>query len=304
MTAGVILIEKFIGGELGSPQADVAVVHAAVTAMKDIKRRADFEVYLNKFLQSLNLILPNEAGHAYRGPARRFGYLLRMVKERYKDESLDIADAGAKVKALINEHLVDLGINPRIPPVELLADDFLAHVQKHAAGDPEAKASEMEHAIRKHCTVHFDEDPAFYKRLSEKLEKLIQEHKDNWNLLAEGYEQLRAETIAGRKDNIEGLTREATTFYDHVADLGFGTEGIPAQHQRAMKQLITRIVELLQETIDILDFWGKPIEVKKLRGQIATELLLTDIPRIVEKHERLAVEIIKLAEKRHKELTQ
>ena len=44
----------------------------------------------------------------------------------------------------------------------------------------------MEHAIRKHCTVHFDEDPAFYKRLSEKLEKLIQEHKNNWKALAEG----------------------------------------------------------------------------------------------------------------------
>ena len=50
----------------------------------------------------------------------------------------------------------------------------------------------MEHAIRKHCTVHFDEDPAFYQTLSEKLEKLIQEHKNNWEALAEGYEQLRA----------------------------------------------------------------------------------------------------------------
>src|SRR3546814_2788617 len=60
-------------------------------------------------------------------------------------------------------------------------------------GDPEAKASEMEHAIRKHCTVHFDEDPAFYKRMSEKLERLIQQHGKNWDLLADEYEQLRSE---------------------------------------------------------------------------------------------------------------
>lgn len=301
--AGVKQIEAFIRGELPSPEAEVAVVHAAVTAMQDIKRRADFEVYLNKFLQSLNLILPNEAGHAYRGPARRFGYLLRMVKERYKDESLDIADAGAKVKALINEHLIDLGINPKIPPVELLADDFLAHVQKHAAGDPEAKASEMEHAIRKHCTVHFDEDPAFYKRLSDKLEKLIQDHKDNWKALAEGYEQIRAEAVAGRRENIEGLNKEETTFYDHVADLAFGPDGVPRQHEAAVKKLMSNVVERLQDTIDILDFWKKPIEIKKLRGNIATELLLTNIPEIVSKHERLAVEITRLAEKRNDELT-
>lgn len=148
-SAGVRDIEAFIQGKLGSPEAEVAVIHAAVGALKEIKPRADFEVYLKKFLQSLNLILPNPAGHPYRGAARRFGYLLRMAKERYKDDSLDIADAGEKVKALINEHLVDLGINPKIPPVELLSDDFLAHVQSHAKGNDEAKASEMEHAIRK-----------------------------------------------------------------------------------------------------------------------------------------------------------
>jgi len=117
------------------------------------------------------------------------------------------------------------------------------------------------------------------------------------------YEQLRAKAMAGRQGNIEGLTREATTFYDHVADLAFGPDGVPAQHQPAMKKLMSRIVELLQDTIGILDFWKKPIEVKKLRGQIATELLLTNLPQIVEKHERLAVEIAKLAEKRHDELT-
>ena len=301
--AGVADIEAFVKGQLPTPEAEVAVVHSAVGAMKEIKPRADFEVYLKKFLQSLNLILPNAAGHSYRGPARRFGYLLRMVKERYKDDSLDITDAGEKVKALINEHLVDLGINPKIPPIELLSDDFMAHVQKHAHGDPEAKASEMEHAIRKHCTVHFDEDPAFYKRLSDKLEKLIQEHKDNWKALAEGYEQLRAEAMAGRTDVIEGLTKEATTFYDYVNQLAFDGKEMPQAYQQPMKKLMTRIVETLQDTIDIIDFWKKPIEVKKLRGNIDTEILLAKIPQLAAKHERIAVEIVKLAEKRHKELT-
>jgi type I restriction enzyme R subunit len=301
--AGVSGIEAFVKGELTTPEAEVTAVHAAVGAMKDIKRRADFEVYLNKFLQSLNLILPNSAGHPYRGPAKRFGYLLRMVKERYKDDSLDISDAGEKVKALINEYLIDLGINPKIPPIELLSDDFVAHVRKHSGGDPEAKASEMEHAIRKHCTVHFDEDPAFHRRLSEKLERLIQEHKNNWELLAEEYEKLRAEALEGRKEAIEGLTKEATTFYDYVEQLAFDGRDMPQAYREPLKRLMTRIVETLQDTIDIIDFWKKPIEVKKLRGNIDTEILLANIPELTAKHERLAVEIVKLAEKRNEDLT-
>ncbi|OIQ92634.1 type-1 restriction enzyme R protein [mine drainage metagenome] len=300
--AGVKEIEAFSKGNLASPKEDVAVVHVAVGAMQDIKRRADFEVYLNKFLQSLNLILPHSGGHPYRGPARRFGYLLRMVKERYKDDTLDIADAGAKVKALINEHLIDLGINPKIPPIELLADDFIERLQQHAQGDPEAKASEMEHAIRKHCTVHFDEDPAFYKRLSEKLEKLIQDHKNNWEVLAEGYEQLRLEAQEGRTDPIDGLSKEATTFYDHVTQLAFADGHVPDDDQLRLKKLVVGVVEHLQATIGIIDFWKKPNEVKKLRGNIDTEILLTGIPQLIERHERIAVEIVKLAEKRHSEL--
>lgn len=299
---GVRDIEAFIKGELGSPAAEVAVIHAAVRAHQEIKPRADFEVYLKKFLQSLNLILPNPAGQPYRGAARRFGYLLRMVKERYKDNSLDIADAGEKVKALINEHLVDLGIDPKIPPVELLADDFLARVQEHSKGDAEAKASEMEHAIRKHCTVHFDEDPAFYKRMSEKLERLIQEYHDNWNVLAEGYERLRREVIEGRIGVVEGLGQEGTIFYDYVLQLAYEGGEVPPKERDSLQKLVQRIVAMIRKNIGVLDFWKKPIEVKKLRGNIDTEILLANIPTLNAKHERIAVEIVKLAEKRHEDL--
>ena len=301
-SGGVTDIAAFVTGGLPDAQAEVGVLHAAVGAMKEIKPRADFEVYLKKFLQSLNLILPHESGHPYRGPARRFGYLLRMIKERYKDDSLNIADAGEKVKALINEHLIDLGINPRIPPIELLSPDFMEHLEKHSGGDPEGKASEMEHAIRKHCTVHFDEDPTFYRRLSDKLDKLIQAHKENWDALAQGYDALRREAETGRTDAVEGLTREASTFYDYVVQLAFNGATVPIEYCQRLKTLMGRIVEILQDTIGIIDFLRKPIEVKRLRGNIDTEILLAEIPQLADRHERIAVEIVKLAEKRHGEL--
>jgi type I restriction enzyme R subunit len=57
--AGVSDIEAFVKATLSTPEAEVVVVHSAVGEMRDIKKRADFEVYLKKFLQSLNLILPH-----------------------------------------------------------------------------------------------------------------------------------------------------------------------------------------------------------------------------------------------------
>ena len=299
--AGIAEIEALVRESLPDRAREPALIHAAVDSLEDIRRRADFDVFLKKFLQSLNLVLPDPAGHRYRGPARRFGYLQRMARERYKDDALDLADAGAKVRALINEHLVELGIDPRIPPMELLADDFVERLEQHAGGNDRARASEMEHAIRKHCTIHLDEDPAFYGRLSEKLEQLIQQYHEHWDQLVEHYRHLRDEALAGRTGGVDGLDPETSTFHDHVARLAFDGE-VPGEVAEPLKRLLTDIVRLLQETIGVLDFWQKPTQVRELRGRIEQTILLTGIPALVGQYQRLAVEIVKLAETRHQSL--
>ena len=300
--AEVTAIEEFVQGRLPDVKADADLVHTAVSALKDEKLRADFEVYLKKFLMSMDIILPHESAHPYRVPAKRFGYILSVTKERYKDDSLDLGDAGDKVKRLINEHLISLGINPKVPSVELLAEDFLEQLDRHAGGNAEAKASEMEHAIRKHCTVKFDEDPAFYRTLSEKLEQLIDQYQDQWDQLAEELEKLRAEAAAGRTQTVEGLDREAAPFFDHLVDLVFGKRDIPEGQADNMKALVAKVVELLQETIGIIDFWNNPAEQKRLRAELSKILLLADIPEVTASYERLAVEIMKLAKNRHEQL--
>ena len=88
-----------------------------------------------------------------------------------------------------------------------------------------------------------------------------------------------------------------------MVQLAFAQGDVPSPDRHRLKQLMLRIVEVLQGTIGIIDFWKKPIEVKRLRGNIDTEILLADIPQLVEQHERIAVEIVKLAENRHEELT-
>ena len=110
---GVAEIQGFVEQKLAGPDEDRAVLEQAVELMEDIKLRANFEVYLKKFLQSMDIVLPNAAAGPYRIPVKRFGFLLQQVKERYKDDSLSISGAGAKVRKLIDEHLISLGIDPQ-----------------------------------------------------------------------------------------------------------------------------------------------------------------------------------------------
>ena len=227
-----------------------------------------------------------------------------VAKERYKDDTLNLGDAGQKVRDLINEHLISLGINPKVPPVELLSGDFLEKLDEHAGDNAEAKASEMEHAIRKHCTVHHDEDPAFYKSLSEKVEQLIDRYQGEWDKLAEELEHLRSEAAQGRQQGEEGMSREATTFYEHIANEAFEGGEVPASARSTMKTLMESIVEILQQSIGSIDFWHNSDKQKRTRSEIKTVLTLTGIEELKVNRERIAVEIMKLARNRHDTLLQ
>lgn len=299
---GVKQIKQFVNGDLADMAAEASVVDAAVTALKNEKQRADFDVYLKKFLMSMDIVLPHASAQPYRVPARRFGYILAVTKERYKDSSLNLGNAGEKVKSLINAHLISLGINPKVEPVELLAPDFMEKLAAHAGKNAAAKASEMEHAIRKHCTVHHDEDPAFFKSLSAKVDALIEKHQEQWDLLAEKLTELRAEAVAGRTHGDNGMSREATTFYEHVAQVSYENGEVPEADQAALKAFMETLVFVLQESIGSLDFWSNADKQKRLRSIIKTEISKTGIELLKTHRERVAVEVMRLAKNRHETL--
>lgn len=161
----------------------------------------------------------------------------------------------------------------------------------------------MEHAIRKHCTVHHDEDPAFYKSLSAKVDALISQHHEQWDLLAEKLEDLRNEAAAGRQTGKDGMGREATTFFEHLAQVGFENGQIPAEHLPTFRSLMYRVVEILQKTIVSIDFWTNADKQKRVRGMLKTAFSATGIDSVKSNRERMAVEVMKLVKNRHDTLT-
>ncbi len=160
----------------------------------------------------------------------------------------------------------------------------------------------MEHAIRKHCTVHNDEDPAFYQSMSQKVENLIDRYQDRWEQLAEELEKLGMVAISGRQQGEAGMSKEATTFYAHIANQAFINGDVPSTAQPAMKALMEAIIETLQDSIGSINFWNNSDKQKKTRSEIKTALTLTGIDELKVNRERLAIEIMKLAKNRHDEL--
>lgn len=298
--AKITEIEAFVRQEMNDPAREVQLLHKVFEKGRDLKFRSDFEVYFKAFAESMDVILPNAAAQGYKVPLKRFGFLLAQVKEHFKDNTMSIAGAGEKVRKLINEHLVSLGINPKIPPVELFSPEFLQQVDKNKS--ERAKASEMEHAIRKHCKVHLNEDPVFYERLSEKLEAAIQRYHDNWEQLTLALTALRTEAIKGRETEGTGLSPSEAPFYDLIKKYGFDKTEVPAETDALLKEIASKIVYELKGTIGIVNFWGNDFEVKKLRSRIDDVLIFSGIDALADVSDKLVTEIVDLAKNRHSDL--
>jgi type I restriction enzyme R subunit len=147
---------------------------------------------------------------------KTFGFILYAARNRYRDNELNILGAGEKVRKIIDKYVTSLGIDPSVPPISILDKNFDEFLNGQKSG--KTKASEMEHAIRYHITNHYEDDPEFYKDLSEKLEDLIKEQKENWDKLASDLNGLLEHIRAGRGDElVEGIVdKRQMPFYDII----------------------------------------------------------------------------------------
>lgn len=297
---GVRDIQDFVEQRIKDTEQQYDVLEQAVELMEDIKLRESFQVHFKKFMQSMDIVLPHSLAQPFKIPMKRFGYLVAKVRERYKDDSLNITSAGEKVKKLVNEHLISLGINPKIPPVELYSPHFMDQVKKNKSS--KARASEMEHAIRKHCKVNWEKDPALYKKMSEKLDDLIKKHQENWDQLAEQLEMLGEEVVVGRGEKTDDSIE--APFRDLIADMAFNGNPIKDDEVEALKLLVHQLMEKLRNMIGIIDFWDNGFEVKRLKGDLSDIMLASNIDAIIKESDHIVSEVTALAKVRHNDILQ
>jgi type I restriction enzyme R subunit len=62
-----------------------------------------------------------------------------------------------------------------IAPISILDKQFHEHLDEYKSD--EARASEMEHALRQEINERAEEDPEFYRSLRDRLEKIIAARK-------------------------------------------------------------------------------------------------------------------------------
>ncbi len=186
---------------------DKSDLEACIRILEPEDVRADFDLAFRRFSQSMDMVLPDPAALRYSVDLRWLGKVRNAARARFRDSSLDLSACGEKVKQLIEEHIRTDGIQKLLEPVSIFSKKFDELVA--ALTSPEAKASEIEHAIRHEIHVRLEEDPVFYQSLRERLEAIIAERKEERISAAEELKRL------------QGFVNEMRNLNKVAQDLGF-----------------------------------------------------------------------------------
>ena len=237
-----------------------------INILKEEIKRQTFQTDFHIFSRQLDIILPDPAATPFLSDLKKLGKISVGARNRYRDEQLDIAGAGNKVRELIEEHVYSTGINPKIPPVDLLASDYKEQLRQHKS--PRAKASEIENAIKHHIKINIDEDPEYYKKLSQRLKDIISKHEEKWDELVQLLLDLRDNIETDRQQQADdlGLSNTELAFYNiMIAELG---KILDENKARRARQIVQSLVQMLDEATQIVDFFNKWDEQKRVKRDI------------------------------------
>jgi type I restriction enzyme R subunit len=294
-------IEDYVNYRIKNASDQLPVLENCLDVLEDIKTRIDFAMKFKLFLRSMDVLCSKPAGQAYIPPLKAFGHIHARAQSRFRDDSINILGAGKRVRKLIEDYLITIGIDTKIKPLDITADEFEGEVNRNRT--PRSQASTMEHAIRKHCKVLLNTDPVYYKRISEKLEEILKRYKDNWDEQVRYLKQLRQEIREGRKAEESGLDpKKQAPFYDMLRDIAFKDRKLPETIEEQVKKIIINIVDVIALEISKVGFWGNPYKEKHLRALIDDILLYSNIPELTDNKECIVTDFIKLAKNRKEEI--
>jgi type I restriction enzyme R subunit len=282
---------------------------ACVEALGNERLRAEFTVKLKAFLGSLDTVLPRPEGLPYSGDAKRLAYIHARARNRYKDTPVLGKDVGAKVRKLIDDHVISLGIDPKIPPIQLSDAEFDTHLAR--AVNDRAKASEMEHAIRSHIRKHTDEDPVLYRKLSEHLNDILKTLGEKWSEVISQLQKIIDELRTGKvgsADTPSDLPEHYAPFLRTVLDVVCAGQTPTGAELLRLKDVTVELVEsLAQELQSNRNIWSphKRAAQDELNGQLFDQLMRLRPPLVdADKAGVLADKLIEQARANHDKLVQ
>jgi type I restriction enzyme R subunit len=233
--------------------------------------------------------------------AKLLGFINKVAANLYRDPALNLLGVAEKVKALINAHVSARGVDPKIPPTTITDADFEKILL--AQSSSRARAAQMQHAARYHIIGFLNQNPAFARKMSEKLEEILKRFKDDWDALERELRKFIDDLKQGDRNDFPGLDpRVQVPFVRLVFEVcsAGGTLTNEEQRKAAMSATLD-MVERLRQEVRKVGFWKNTDMRELLTKQLVRDLNKSGICP-AGKERDLAQRLVALAKENHEYL--
>lgn len=248
-------------------------VDGCVATLKDQKFRARFLVLVKKLIGLFDTLMPRPEARPFTNDVKLYAFVAKVAANLYRDKSLDVRGVAHKVQAMLDAYIQSQGIDPKIPPIEILNPQFASEVKRKNGG--RAKAADMENALRHHITLSFDKDPAKYKSLSERLESILTAHHEDWDEIVKQLQTLIDEAIAASSEasTRHGLDPHTEGPIFGVLRLRLGSE----DRDPELAELAADIVRQVLNAAAVQGFWDNAVGQEAVRRWIVQQVDRADL---------------------------
>lgn len=277
-------------------------VQECVELLGDLPTRAQFVNRVRQFYETLNILehRPEVPPDVFRD-AKLLGFINKVAANLYRDPALNLLGVAEKVKALIDAHISARGVNPKIPPTTITDSEFERVLQAQTSS--RARAAQMQHAARYHIIGFSNQNPAFARTMSQKLEEILQRFKDDWDALERELRRFIDELRRGDTADFPGLDpRVQVPFVRLILEVCLaGAEVDDARRTTAINTTLD-IVERIRQEVRKVGFWKNPTMRELLTKQLVRDLDASGICP-AGKARDLAQRLVALAKENHEPLT-
>jgi type I restriction enzyme R subunit len=292
-------VAVFTGRGVTDLQAQVDV---CVQLLEDLKVRADFINKLRMFYEMLGLLehRPEVPGDVFRD-AKLLGFINKVAANLYRDPALNLFGVAEKVKALINAHISTRGVDPKIPPTGITDAEFEKVLQAQTSS--RARAAQMQHAARYHIFGFSNQNPAFARKMSERLEEILQRFKDDWNALERELKKFIDELRQGDRNDFPNLDAKVQVpFVRLVLEECSKGQGLTEAQRSAALSATLEMVDRIRQEVRKVGFWKNEAMRELLTKTLVRDLDRAGICRPAGERD-LAQRLVALARENHENLT-
>ena len=125
------------------------------------------------FSKAMDVILPKKEADPYLEDFKYAGKIRQMIRTYYEGVGQSLRVDGMKVQQLIDDHIRSLNISELMNPREITYDNFLSYIGKFKS--ERARTALVKNKAKQVIRELAPNNPVYYEKLRERLEKLIQE---------------------------------------------------------------------------------------------------------------------------------